>query len=341
MQEGFTIAIVGATGAVGREFLAVLPTRDLPVASLRLLASEATGDRTLEFQGEEHAVEEATPKSFHRTHFVFFAAGSKVSLQLVPYALRDGATVIDNSSAFRMKEDVPLVVPEANAHMLDRGSHLYSNPNCTTIQLVVVLSPIEQEFGLERVVVTSMQSVSGSGTEAIEELHALTRADLEGRELKPRVYPSPIAFNILPRIGSIDERGFCEEEVKIIGETRKILGLEDLRITATTTRAPVVRGHALSVNVETRKKVRPAEVAELLARAPGCEVLGVSPGGEEAPTPRTAAGQDLVLVGRIREDASVPNGIHLWIVADNLRKGAATNAIQIAEGLFQRRGLQQ
>jgi aspartate-semialdehyde dehydrogenase len=340
MHEGFSIAIVGATGAVGREILESLPSRKIPVASLRLLASGSTETQSLVYGDETLPVEPASPKSFHRIHFAFFSAGSAVSLDLVPYALRDGATVIDNSSAFRLKGDVPLVVPEVNAHFLDRGGHLFSNPNCTTIQLVVALNPIEQEFGLERVVVTSFQSVSGSGLEAMEELREQSRVYLTGENLEPRVYPVPIAFNLIPQIGRFDERGFSEEENKVIGETRKILGMEDLRVTATTVRVPVLRGHALSVNLETRKKATPDEVRELLAQAPGCEVVG-GDGAGAFPTPRSSERRDGVQVGRIREDPSVPNGLHLWVVADNLRKGAATNALQIAEELFHRRGVPQ
>lgn len=324
------VAIAGATGAVGEEMRQVLEERDFPVAELRLLASHRSAGRTLSFKGEDLEVRELGAGSFEGVDIALFSAGATISRQYAPSAVEAGAIVVDNSSAFRMEPDVPLVVPEVNACEVAKHRGIIANPNCSTIQMVVVLKPLHDAAGLKRVVVSTYQAVSGTGRRAIEELDAQTRAITEGREAVCEVYPHQIAFNALPHIDVFLDNGYTKEEMKMVGETRKIMGLPDLALTATTVRVPVFISHSESVNAEFVSDLPPQRARELLAQAPGVAVLD-DPGGNIYPLAVDAAGRDECFVGRIRADESVDHGLNLWIVADNLRKGAALNAVQIAE----------
>ena len=331
----FRVAVVGATGAVGGTMLRVLEERGFPVTELRPLASVRSTGRQLDYLGKPIHVETLTEDAFEGIDIALFSAGGDRSRTFAPAAVEAGAVVIDNSSAFRMDPAVPLVVPEVNEADLEGHSGIIANPNCVAAPLVVALKPIADAVGLERVIVSSYQSVSGTGTAAIEELLAETRGNLEGSEPEPSVYPHPIAFNVLPHIDVFDESGYTGEERKVAAETRKMLGLPDLPVTATCVRVPVVQAHSESINIETTDKIDADAVRELLVGAPGV-VLVDDPKRNGYPLPRDAAGRDEVFVGRIRDDVSHPRGIAMWLVSDNLRKGAATNAVQIAESLVMR-----
>jgi aspartate-semialdehyde dehydrogenase len=313
----------------------VLEERGFPVSELRPLASARSVGKELDYLGQSYPVRQLTPEAFDGIDIALFSAGGSRSKEFAPAAVEAGAVVIDNSSAFRMDVNVPLVVPEVNERDLEGHSGIVANPNCVAAPLVVALKPIADAVGLERVVVSSYQSVSGTGAAAIEELDAQTRGRLAGEEPEPSVYPHPIAFNVLPHIGPFDETGYTDEETKVANETRKMLGMPDLPVSATCVRVPVVRSHSEAVNIETSEKIGAQHVRELLMGAPGV-VLADDPGSNTYPLPRTAEGRDEVFVGRIREDSSHPRGIALWLVSDNLRKGAATNAVQIAESLVTR-----
>lgn len=321
-------AIVGATGAVGRTLLALIEERGFAVDELRLLATARSVGEEIEYRGEKHRVREISRQELEGVDLAFFAIHTEAARQWVPVAVETGATVIDNSYAFRLDPDVPLVVPEINAALLQDSPRLIANPNCSTIQLVVVLAPLAREIGLERVVVSTYQSVSGTGTEALEELEdQVAQGPVSA---PPRVYPHPIAYNCIPQVDSFRPDGYTREERKLIDESRKILGLPDLRLTATAVRVPVRVGHSEAVNLSLSRAIEPEEARTLLAAAPGVEVMD-DPGRSQYPTALAAAGRDETLVGRIRRDPSQPAGLDLWICADNLRKGAALNAIQIAE----------
>jgi len=330
-----SVAVVGATGAVGRTMLEVLEERDFPVDSLKLLASSRSAGRKIKFRGEAHEVEELTENSFGGVQVALFSIPSSESKRYAPAAAKAGAVVVDNSNAFRMEPDVPLVVPEVNAHAIKTHSGIIANPNCSTIQLVVALKPLHDAARIRRVVLTTFQSVSGTGQEAVDELRDLSRAALESRESAPKVYPYSIAFNCIPEIPNSkgwDVNGYTEEEMKAVNETRKIMEDGSIRVTATCVRVPVFVGHSESVNVETERKLTAAEAREILSEAPGVEVVDTGEPGVY-PMPLEAAGRDETFVGRIREDGTIENGLNLWVVSDNLRKGAATNAVQIAEYL--------
>ncbi len=329
-MAGYRVAILGATGLVGREFLKVLAQRDFPIADLRLLASDRSAGTRLPFRGEELPVEEATPASFRGIEYALFSAGADVSRELAPAAAAVGAVVIDNSAAWRMEPDVPLVVPEVNAADAFQHRGIIANPNCSTIQMVVALYPLHQVVPLRRVIVDTYQSVSGTGSAAIEELETQTRALLAGEPPAPRVYPHQIAFNILPHIDVFLDNGYTKEEWKMVQETRKIMHLPDLAVSATTVRVPVPIGHSEAVHAEFAAPLPPDQARAILARAPGVCVID-DPATNRYPLASLAAGRDEVFVGRIRADASHPCGLVLWIVADNVRKGAALNAVQIAE----------
>jgi aspartate-semialdehyde dehydrogenase len=331
----FRVAVVGATGAVGGTMLRVLEERGFPVTELRPLASARSTGRQLDYLGKPVFVETLTEDAFEGIDIALFSAGGDRSRTFAPAAVEAGAVVIDNSSAFRMNANVPLVVPEVNESDLEGHSGIIANPNCVAAPLVVALKPIADAVGLERVVMSSYQSVSGTGTAAVEELLDETRGYLAGNEREPSVYPHPIAFNVLPHIDSFDESGYTGEERKVAAETRKMLGRPDLAVSATCVRVPVVQAHSEAVHIETSEKISAQHVRELLMGAPGI-VLVDDPAHNSYPLPRDAAGHDEVFVGRIREDLSHPRGIALWLVADNLRKGAATNAVQIAESLVTR-----
>lgn len=327
------VAIVGATGMVGQEMRQILEQREFPLADLKLLASERSRGRTLEFRGETLPVQVLDRGSFDGIDLSLFSAGTGISKEFSPLAVEAGAVVIDNSNAFRMDPGVPLVVPEVNPGEALKNKGVISNPNCSTIQMVVVLNPLHKEFGIQRVVVSTYQSVSGTGKEAVEELMQQVRAAEAGEAPVAEVYPHQIAYNCLPHIDVFLDNGYCREEQKMIDETRKIMSEPDLPITATTVRVPVLVGHGESVNVQFAKPVEPESARAILAKAPGVEVVD-DPANNLYPLAIDCQGNDPSYVGRIRKDFSAPNALNLWIVSDNLRKGAALNAVQIAELLL-------
>jgi len=329
------VVVVGATGAVGNEMITTLEERDFPVKSLRLFASERSEGKILKFRNRDIPVETLQENSFEGIDIALFSAGADRSKIWAPVAVRSGCVVIDNSSQWRMDPGVPLVVPEVNPNDLEWHKGIIANPNCSTIQMVVVLKPIHDVAKIKRVVVTTFQSVSGTGQKAMDELLQQTKDLLNFREVTCNVYPYQIAFNVLPHIDKFLENDYTKEEMKMVNETRKILGDDSIRITATTVRVPVFKGHSESVNIETEKKLTANEVRAILSNAPGIVVFD-APHKNIYPLPINVAGKDETYVGRIREDESIEKGINLWIVADNLRKGAALNAVQIAEKLIEK-----
>jgi aspartate-semialdehyde dehydrogenase len=328
----FNVAVAGATGAVGGTMLRVLEERGFPITELRPLASARSVGKEIDYLGIPRTVRELTADAFEGIHIALFSAGGARSLEFAPAAVEAGAVVIDNSSAYRMDPNVPLVVPEVNAAAIQGHAGIIANPNCVAAPLVVALKPIADAVGLERVIISSYQAVSGTGVAAVAELRAQSEGHLAGNEPAPEVYPHPIAFNVLPHIDVFDETGYTGEERKVAAETRKMLGMPDLAISATCVRVPVLNAHSASVQIETTDKITAAQARELLMVAPGV-VLMDEPGLGIYPLPRLASGRDEVLIGRIREDLSHPKGLALWFSSDNLRKGAATNAVQIAEAL--------
>jgi aspartate-semialdehyde dehydrogenase len=334
----YTVAIAGATGVVGGTVRSILEERGFPVGELRLLASERSVGRQLEFRGEQVAVQLLTADSFTGVDLAFFAAGGPVSTQFAPAAVKAGATVIDKSSVFRQDPQVPLVVPEVNADALDRHEGLIATPNCSTIQMVVALKPIYDAVGIERVVVSTYQAVSGSGKRGVDELRRQAPAVLAGEPAGADFYPHQIAFNLLPHIDAFLPSGYTKEEQKMVDETVKIFADPELRVSATCVRVPVFTAHSEAINVQTRAKLSAADARELLAAAPGIEVID-DPAQLLYPLPAEAAGKDAVYVGRIRADDTIQNGLNFWCVSDNLRKGAALNAVQIAEDLVRRGAL--
>lgn len=331
--KGLNVAIAGATGAVGEAFMSILEERKFPVANMRLLASERSEGKRLEFCGENIKVEVLRENSFEGIDLGLFSAGGARSKEFAPAAVRSGAVVVDNSSAFRMEPDVPLVVPEVNPHTIFKHKGIIANPNCSTIQMVVALKPLHDYSRIKRVIVSTYQSVSGTGKKAIYELETQVRGLMNFKDIECKVYPHQIAFNCLPHIDRFLENGFTFEEMKMINETRKIMEDDAMAVTATTVRVPVFYSHSESVYIETEKKITADKARELLSNAPGIQVVD-DPSKNEYPLAVEATGRDEVFVGRIREDLSVPNGLNMWVVADNIRKGAALNAIQIAEVLF-------
>ena len=332
-KDKYNVAIVGATGAVGNEMIQVLEDRGFPVGELKLFASERSAGETLPYKEEDYNVDLLTENVFSGIDIALFSAGEKISLEFAPKAAEAGAVVIDNSSAFRMAPEVPLVVPEVNPHAISRHKGIIANPNCSTIQMVVALKPLHDKSRIKRIVVTTFQSVSGKGREAMDELFEQTRAILGFQDVKPEVFPYQIAFNCLPHIDDFLDNGYTKEEMKMVNETKKIMEDDSIRITATTVRVPVYVGHSEAVNIETEDKLTANEARAILSAAPGIIVYD-DPKRNIYPVPLNVSGKDEVYVGRIREDESIPNGLNLWIVADNLRKGAATNAVQIAEMLI-------
>ncbi len=331
----FNVAVVGATGAVGTTMIRVLEERGFPVTELRPLASARSAGREIDFLGKPFTVQELTEDSFENIQIALFSAGSPRSLAFAPAAVEAGAVVIDNSSAYRMDPNVPLVVPEVNEEAIAGHAGIIANPNCVAAPLVVALKPIADAVGLQRVIVSSYQSVSGTGHDAIDELRAQTAGNLDGDEPPPSVYPHPIAFNALPHIDAFEDSGYTGEEVKVANETRKLLSLPDLAVSATCVRVPVFYSHSQAVHIETVEPLTADHARQLLMVSPGVVVLD-EPALNIYPLARDATGRDEVFVGRIRNDASHPRGLALWVVADNLRKGAATNAVQIAESLVMR-----
>ena len=329
------VAIVGATGLVGQEFIKVLGQRNFPMSSLQLFASDRSAGRRLTVDDEEIEVRETTPQSFDEIDIALFSAGSEISHHFAPIAAQSGAVVIDNSAAFRMEPDVPLVVPEVNADDIKNHSGIIANPNCSTIQLVVALYPLHRVNPIKRFIVDSYQAVSGTGAAALEELSEQARAVLEGRSVVPHVYPHQIAFNILPEIDLFLDNGYSKEEWKVVEESRKIMHDENIAISATCVRVPVFIGHSEAIHIEFSEPMSPDTARRILAEAPGVRVLD-DPNISLYPQPWSVAGSDEVFVGRIRRDASNDRGLVIWVVADNLRKGAALNAIQIAETAVER-----
>ena len=331
-MKKYNIAVVGATGAVGHEILKVLEEREFPVNQIKLLASERSHGKKIVFQGKEHMVEKTVPDSFEGIDIALFAGGA-ASKEFGPEAVKRGAVIIDNSSAYRMDPNVPLVVPEVNPEDVRWHKGIIANPNCSTIQMVVALKPLHDTAKIKRVVVSTYQAVSGAGKEAIDELELQVRQISNGQHAKAGVFPYQIAFNLIPHIDVFLENDYTKEEMKMTNETKKMFHDDNIAICATTVRVPVYRSHSEAINIETEKSLTAAEAREILRKAPGVIVVD-DPANKQYPMPLYASETDEVYVGRIREDISCPNGLVFWVVADQLRKGAATNAVQIAELLI-------
>ena len=341
MSKLLTVAIVGATGAVGTKMKEQLLKRNFPIKEIKFLASAKSAGKEIELGGKMYKIEEATPEAFEGVDVALFSAGGSVSAKLAPEAVKRGAVVIDNTSHFRMDPDVPLVVPEVNREDLKKHNGIIANPNCSTIQMVVALQPIRQKLGLKRIIVSTYQAVSGSGMSAIEELREQSKYWDDRKDIEAKVLPVksetthyPIAYNVLPQIDVFTENGFTKEEMKMINETKKIMHLPNLHVAATCVRVPVVNGHSESVYIEVEKEASVQDIYNILKDAPGV-VLQDDLNNQVYPMPLYTEGEDPVYVGRIRKDLYHPNGFHLWVVADNLLKGAALNSIQIAEAMLE------
>lgn len=340
-KKGFHVAVVGATGAVGQQMIKTLEDRQFPISQLTLLSSSRSAGSIVEVNGVEYTVQEAKPDSFKGVDIALFSAGGGVSKELAPHAVKHGAIVVDNTSAFRMDEKVPLVVPEVNEEDLFKHNGIIANPNCSTIQMVVALEPIREKYGLNKVIVSTYQAVSGSGAVAVEELNDQTKAIINNDEFEPSILPVKgdkkhfqIAFNAIPQIDLFQDNGFTYEEMKMINETKKIMHHPDLKVAATCVRIPVAVGHSESVYIEVdNDQVTVQEIKDLLQSAPGV-VLQDDPGNQVYPMPADCVGKNEVFVGRIRRDIDEAKGFHLWVVSDNLLKGAAWNSVQIAESLI-------
>lgn len=333
MSRTYNIAVVGATGAVGEAILSVLEERHFPVAELFPLASERSAGKTVSFRNEAIDVLDLAHFNFLDVDIAFFSAGASISEQYAPIAAAAGCLVIDNTSCFRYDNDIPLVVPEVNPHRIADFTHrgIIANPNCSTIQMVVAIKPLYDAVGITRINVATYQAVSGTGREAMDELIHQVSELLNGRPVEPKVYPHQIAFNVLPHIDEFQDNGYTKEEMKMVWETRKILEDETIQINPTAVRVPVLYGHSEAIHLELKSPLTAKEARALLSKAPGVSIMD-KPAKKEYPMPLShAAGHDEVFVGRIRQDISHPLGLNLWVVADNIRKGAATNAIQIAE----------
>ncbi|HHG74258.1 MAG TPA: aspartate-semialdehyde dehydrogenase [Persephonella sp.] len=333
-MKNYNIAVLGATGAVGKTMLKVLEERSFPVGEIRLLASEKSAGKEIEFMGIKYKVQPVSPEAFEGIDIALFSAGGSRSKQWAPVAVEKGAVVIDNSSAFRMEDDVPLVVPEVNPEDVKWHKGIIANPNCSTIQMVVALYPIHKAKKIKRVIVSTYQAVSGAGATAIKDLEEETRAYFEGKYYYPEALPNHIAFNVIPHIDVFLDNDYTKEEMKMYHETRKIMHAPDINVSATCARVPVFYGHSEAVVIETENPITPEEAREILKNAPGI-ILEDDPKNNVYPMPIEVAGKDEVFVGRIREDLAFENGLSMWVVADNLRKGAATNAVQIAELLIE------
>lgn len=338
MTRKFDVAVVGATGAVGECMLEILAQRRFPVGKVHALASERSVGRTVSFGQKELEVENLADFDFSKVQIGLFSPGASVSAIYAPKAGEAGCVVIDNTSQFRYDDDIPLVVPEVNEHAIAqyRNRNIIANPNCSTVQMLVALKPIHDAVGIVRINVATYQAVSGTGKDAIEELATQTASLLNGRPVESKVYPKQIAFNVLPHIDAFQDNGYTKEEMKMVWETHKIMGDDSIQVNPTCVRVPVFYGHSEALHIETRRKLTAAEARQLLAAAPGIVLLDErAPGGYPTPVSE-ASGTDPVYVGRIREDISHPLGLNLWVVSDNLRKGAALNSIQIAESLIER-----
>ncbi|MDW7675714.1 MAG: aspartate-semialdehyde dehydrogenase [Bacillota bacterium] len=332
-METYNIAVVG-TGAVGQELLNVLAERNFPVGDLKLLATERSAGKEVEFKGKKYVIEETKPESFKGVDIALFAGGS-ASVEFAHHAVAAGAVVIDNGSAFRLDPKVPLIVPEVNPDAVKNHQGIIANPNCSTIQMVAALAPIHKNATIKRIVVSTYQAVSGAGAEAIDELMEQSQQCLNNNSVEKNVFPKQIAFNMLPHIDIFLENNYTKEEMKMVNETKKILNDQSIQITATAVRVPVVTGHSEAINIETVNKITRKDAIEILQQTPGIIVID-DPSNIQYPMPIDVKGKDEVFVGRIREDESIEKGLNLWVVADNLRKGAATNAVQIAELLIQK-----
>jgi aspartate-semialdehyde dehydrogenase len=333
-KEKYVVAVVGATGAVGHEMVSILEERNFPVGELRLFASERSIGKSMKFKEQDIPVEVLKEDVFKGIDIALFSAGAERSRHFAPHAQAANCVVVDNSSAWRSDPAIPLVVPEVNPHDLKWHPKIIANPNCSTIQMVVVLKPIHDAARVKRVVVTTFQSVSGTGAKAMEELRSQTSDLLSFKEVKPTVYPHQIAFNCLPHIDAFMDNGYTKEEMKMVNETRKIMGDQTINVTATTVRVPVFRCHGESLNIQTEKSISPNEIRAILSTAPGVIVYD-APEKNIYPLHIVGSGRDEVYVGRVRKDISADNCAEMWIVADNLRKGAALNAVQIAEKLVE------
>ncbi|TCW35651.1 aspartate-semialdehyde dehydrogenase [Laceyella sacchari] len=338
--KGYTVAVVGATGAVGQQMVKYLEKREFPVKELRPLASKRSAGGTISFKGQEVTIQEATPEAFEGVEIALFSAGGNVSKVLAPEAVKRGAVVIDNSSAFRMDPQVPLIVPEVNADKIKEHQGIIANPNCSTIQMVVALKPLLERYGIERIIVSTYQAVSGAGWKAAIALEEQSKAVLNGEEVTPSVLPVgkldkhyQIAFNVIPQIDVGQENGYTFEEMKMVNETKKILGDDSIGVTATCVRVPVVRGHSESVYVELKSEYDLEEVRQLLSEAPGV-IVQDDIQEQVYPMPLQATDRMETFIGRLRRDLTHPRGLNMWVVSDNLLKGAATNAVQIAEALI-------
>jgi aspartate-semialdehyde dehydrogenase len=329
----YKIAVVGATGLVGQEMLKILWERKIPISEIYAFASSRSEGTYVEFGGEKIRVEEAKPDRISKADFALFSIGEEISLDLSPEVAKRGTIVIDNSNAFRMDPKVPLVVPEVNPEDLKNHHNIIANPNCSTIQMVVALYPLHKRFNLEKIVVSTYQSVSGKGKDAIIELINQTQEFLKGNNVEPKIFPYPISFNVIPQIDNFEENNYTREEMKMVRESRKIMHLPDLKVTATCVRIPVIRGHSESITATFSKEISLDEVYEVLSKAPGVKILD-SPKEKIYPYPLISEGKDEVFVGRIRKDLCDEKTINLWVVSDNIRKGAALNAIQILEKLI-------
>ncbi len=339
-KTNYNIAVIGATGAVGQQIIRLLEQRDFPIDKLKLLASSRSKGKVVAFKGQEFVVEEATPESFQDVDFALFSAGGSTSIALANHAVESGAIVIDNTNAFRMDTDVPLIVPEVNLEEAKKNKGIIANPNCSTIQMVTALKPLYDRYGIERIIVSTYQAVSGAGSQAVNELLNQTKQLLNGEEITKGILPvgslpvkKQIAFNAIPQIDVFEENDYTREEMKMVRETKKIFNDSSIKITATCVRLGVVSGHSESVYVELKEDYDMEEVVSLLNNAPGVKVVD-DPSNQAYPLATEAAGKLDVFVGRIRKDLDHPRGINMWVVSDNLLKGAAWNAVQIAEEMI-------
>lgn len=339
MTKTYRVAILGATGAVGTELLELLENRNFPIAELKLLASERSSGRTLRFKGKDIPVEPVNDRSFDNVDLVLASAGGSTSKTWAPVAVAAGAVVIDNSSAFRLDPQVPLVVPEVNPQAVGAHRGIIANPNCTTILMTMAVWPLHKASSVQRIVAATYQSASGAGARAMEEVKNQAQAVLQGEQPTTEIFPYPLAFNLFPHNSPINELGYCEEEMKMVNETRKIFDTQKLRITATCVRVPVLRAHSEAINLEFETPLSVEEAREILKQAPGVQVVEDWE-ANHFPMPTEATGRDEVLVGRIRQDISHPCGLEIWLCGDQIRKGAALNAVQIAELLVEKNLLQ-
>lgn len=336
-NQSFNVAVVGATGAVGQQIVRLLEERDFPVKTLKLLSSARSAGKKVLFKGQEVTVEEATPDSFDGVHIALFSAGGDISKALAPHAVRHGAVCIDNTNAFRMDPNTPLVVPEVNSDRIADHNGIIANPNCSTIQMVAALKPLYDRYGIDRIIASTYQAVSGAGNQAIDELKRQSKSVLEGEEVTPDILPvgslpvkHQIAFNVIPQIDKFQDNGYTLEEMKMVNETKKIMEDESIHVTTTCVRVPVVYGHSESVYVELKQDYDLDEVKTLLQHAPGITLVD-DPANQAYPLATEAAGKNDVFIGRLRRDLGHERGLNMWIVSDNLLKGAAWNAVQIAE----------